>query len=79
MDRLTISENLSSWIRAVSGAVGILLLSVFVLWNNVDKKGSTFTQETQTKEIQKIENSSPDEAESIEKLEAKIQDIEYQQ
>ena len=51
MDKHTISKNLSSWIRAVSGAIGILLLSVFVLWNNENEKSSTLTQETKTNEI----------------------------
>ena len=77
MDRPTISENLSSWLRAVSGAIGILLLIVFVLWNSEDEKSSTFTQETQTNEILKSENFSPYKAEYKEKSEVEIQDIQY--
>jgi len=45
MDKHTIPENLSLWIRAVSGAIGILLLSAFVLWNSENEKSSTLTQE----------------------------------
>ena len=60
MDKHTISENTSSWIRAVSGASGILLLSVFVLWNSEDEKSSTLTQETKTNEMRNLENPSPD-------------------
>ena len=77
MDRPTISENLSSWLRAVSGAIGILLLIVFVLWNSEDEKSSTFTQETQTNESLKSENFSPYKAEYKEKPEVEIQDIQY--
>ena len=77
MDRPTISENLSSWLRAVSGAIGILLLTVFVLWNSQDEKSSTFTQETQTNEILKSENFFSDKAEYKEKPEVEIQDIQY--
>ena len=77
MDKHTISENLSSWIRTVSGAIGILLLAVFVLWNNENEKNSTFTQETKTNEMRNLENPSPDQAESEEKLTNEIQKVQY--
>jgi hypothetical protein len=77
MDKFAISENLSSWLRAISGAIGILLLTVFVLWNNEDERISTFTQETQTNEILKSEIFSPDEAEHKKKPEVEIQEIQY--
>ena len=72
MDRLTISENLSLWIRTISGAIGVLILIVFVLWNNENEKITTQPQETKTHEMQKVENlppdEAPDEAESEKKL-----------
>ena len=77
MDKNTISENLSSWIRVVSGAIGILLLSVFVLWNNENEKSSTLTQKTKTKEMRNLENLSPDEAELAEKQAAEIKKVQY--
>jgi len=76
MDKHTISKNLSSWIRAVSGAIGILLLSVFVLWNNENEKSSTLTQETKTNEMRNLENPSIDEAESEEKPTDEIQKVQ---
>ena len=77
MDKHTISKNLSSWIRAVSGAIGILLLSVFVLWNNENEKSSTLTQETKTNEMRNLENPYIDEAESEEKPTDEIQKVQY--
>lgn len=65
MDKQNISETLSSWIRAVSGAIGVLLLTVFVLWNNENEKSSEFTQETKTYEMQNDENLSQEVAEYI--------------
>jgi len=64
MDRQNFSENLSSWIRAISGAIGILLLFVYVMWNNENEKSSTLTQETKINEMRNAENLSPNEAES---------------
>ncbi len=77
MDKHTISENLSSWIRVVSGAIGILLLSVFVLWNNENEKSSTLTQETKTEEMRNLENLPPDEAELAEKQAVEIKKVQY--
>ncbi len=77
MDKHTISENLSSWIRVVSGAIGILLLSVFVLWNNENEKNSTPTQETKTEEMRNLENPPPDEAELAENPAAEIKKVQY--
>ena len=77
MDKHTISDNLSSWIRAISGAIGILLLSVFVLWNNESEKNSTLTHETKTKEMRNPENLSPDEAELAEKQAVEIKKVQY--
>ncbi len=69
MDKHSIPENLSLWIRTVSGAIGILLLSAFVLWNSENEKISALTQETQTNGMRKLVNLSPDEAE--------IENIQY--
>ena len=63
LDKNTIPENLSLWIRTVSGAIGILLLSAFVLWNSENKKSSAITQETNTNEMRKLVNLNPDAAE----------------
>ena len=79
MDKHTISENLSCWIRTVSGAIGILLLFVFVLWSNQNDKSYTLTQETKTIEMQNLENFFPDQAESEEKLTAEIQKVQFGQ
>jgi hypothetical protein len=68
MDKHTSSENISSWIRAASAAIGVLLLSVFVMSNSENEKSSTLTKETKTKEMRNLENLSPDQAESEEKL-----------
>ena len=65
MDKQNVSENLSSWIRTISGAIGVLLLTVFVLWNNENEKSYKFTQETKTYEMQNDENLSQEVAESI--------------
>jgi len=75
----TIPENLSSWIRTVSGAIGILLLSAFVLWNSENEKSSTLTQETKTKEMQNLENLSTDQAESEEKMTVEIKKVQFGQ
>jgi len=64
MDRQNFPGNLSSWIRAISGAIGILLLFAYVMWNNENEKSSTLTQETKINEMRNAENFSPDEAES---------------
>jgi FtsZ-interacting cell division protein ZipA len=77
MNRQNISENLSSWIRAISGAIGVLLLLAFILWNNENEKSSTLTQETKTNEMRKVENLSTDEAESIKNQETEIITIRY--
>ena len=69
MDKDTIPDNLSLWIRAVSGAIGILLLSAFVLWNSENKKNSTLTHEKQTNEMRELVNLFTDEAE--------IENIQY--
>jgi hypothetical protein len=68
MDKHTISENQSSWIRAASGAIGVLLLSVYVLSNSDNEKSSTLAQEAKTAEMRNIEKPSPDRIESEEKL-----------
>jgi len=73
MDKHTSSENISSWIRAASAAIGVLLLSVFVLSNSENEKSSTLTQEARTKEMRNLANPSPDQAESEEKLTVEIQ------
>ena len=73
MDKHTSSENISSWIRAASAAIGVLLLSVFVLSNGDNEKSSILTQETKIKEMRNLENPSPDQAESEEKLTVEIQ------
>ena len=75
----TIPENLSSWIRTVSGAIGILLLSAFVLWNSENEKSSTLTQDTKTKEIQNLENLFTDQAESEEKMTVEIKKVQLGQ
>ena len=77
MDKHTSSENISSWIRAAAGAIGVLLLSVFVMLNSDNEKSSTLTQETKTKEMRNLENLSPDQAESEEKLTVEIQKVQY--
>ena len=77
MDRLTISENASSLLRAVSGAIGILLLTAFLLWNNEKEKSSTFIQEIKTNEMRYSQNLSPDETGSINKLDAEVRNVQY--
>jgi len=77
MDRFTISENLSSWIRAVSGAVGIMLFSAFLLRNNENEKNSTLIQVIKSNEMQNAKNLSPDETESINQLDAEIRNVQY--
>ncbi len=77
MDRLTISDNLSSWLRAISGAIGILLLTAFLLWNNENEKSSTLIQEIKANEMRNAENLSTDETESINKLDAEIRNVQY--
>ncbi len=74
-----IPENLSSWIRTVSGAIGILLLSAFVLWNSENEKSSTLTQDTKTKEMQNLENLFKDQAESKEKMTVEIKRVQFGQ
>ena len=64
MDRQSISENLSSWIRAISGAIGVLLLFAFVMWNNENEKNTKLTQETKTIEMRNAQSLSPDKAKS---------------
>ena len=63
MYRQNILENLSSWIRAISGAIGVLILCGYVMWNNENEKSSTLTQETKINEMRIAENLSPDEEE----------------
>jgi FtsZ-interacting cell division protein ZipA len=75
----TIPENLSSWIRTVSGAIGILLLSAFALWNSENEKSSTLTQDTKTKEMQNLENLFKDQAESKEKMTVEIKRVQFGQ
>ena len=75
----TIPENLSSWIRTVSGAMGILILSAFVLWNSENEKSSTLTQDTKTKEMQNLENLFKDQAESKEKMTVEIKRVQFGQ
>jgi hypothetical protein len=77
MDKHPSSENISSWIRAASAAIGVLLFSVYVLWNSENEKSSTLTQETKTKEMRNLENPSPDQAESERKLTVEIQKLQY--
>ena len=77
MDKHTSSDSISSWIRAASAAIGVLLLSVFVLSNSENEKSSTLTQETKTKEMRNLENPSPDQAESEKKPTVEIQKIQY--
>ena len=77
MDKHTSSENISSWIRVAAAAIGVLLLSVFVMLNSENEKSSTLTQETKTKEMRNLENPSPDQADSEEKLAVEIQKIQY--
>ena len=77
MDKHTSSENISSWIRAASAAIGVLLLSVFVLLNSENEKSSTLTQETKTKEMRILENPSPIQAESEKELMAEIEKVQY--
>ena len=79
MDKHSIPENLSLWIRTVSGAIGILLLSVFVLWNSENEKSSTLTQETKTKEMQNLENLFTDQEESEEKMAVEIKKVQLGQ
>ena len=79
MDKNSIPENLSLWIRTVSGAIGILLLSVFVLWNSENEKSSTLTQETKTKEMQNLENLFTDQEESEEKMAVEIKKVQLGQ
>ena len=69
MDKHTFPDNLSLWIRTVSGAIGILLLSAFVLWNSENKKNYTLTHENQTNEMGEFVSHSTDEAE--------IENIQY--
>lgn len=64
MDRQNISENLSSWIRAISGAIGVLLLFAFVMWNNENEKNTILTQETKTNQMRNAASLFPDEAKS---------------
>ena len=77
MDKHTSSENISSWIRAASAAIGVLLLSVFVLSNSENEKSFTPIQETKTKKMRNQENPSPDQAESERKLTVEIQKLQY--
>jgi hypothetical protein len=77
MDKHTSSENISSWIRAASAAIGVLLLSVFVLSSSENEKSFTPIQETKTKKMRKQENPSPDQAESERKLTVEIQKLQY--
>ena len=77
MDKHTSSENISSWIRAASAAIGVLLFSVYVLWNSENEKSSTLTQETKTNEMRNLENPYIDEAESEEKPTDEIQKVQY--
>ena len=77
MDKHTSSENISSWIRAASAAIGVLLLSVFVLSNGENEKSFTPIQETKTKKMRNQENPSPDQAESERKLTVEIQKLQY--
>ena len=77
MDKHTSSENISSWIRAASAAIGVLLLSVFVLSNSENEKSFTLTQETKTKEMRISENPSPYQEEIEEKLMVEIEKVQY--
>ena len=62
---------------AASAAIGVLLFSVYVLWNSENEKSSTLTQETKTKEMRNLENPSPDQADSEERLKVEIQKVQY--
>jgi len=77
MDKHPSSENISAWIRVAAAAIGVLLLSVFVMLNSENEKSSTLTQETKTKEMRNLENPSPDQADSEERLKVEIQKVQY--
>ena len=77
MNKHTISEKQSSWIRAASGAIGVLLLSVFVLTNSDNEKSSTLAHEAKTVEMRNIENPSPDQVGSEEKLTVDVKKVHY--
>ncbi len=77
MDKHTISESQSSWIRAASAAIGVLTLSVFVLLNSDNEKSSTPAQEAKTVEMQNIENPSSDQIGSEEKLTVDVKKVQY--